>query len=45
MLGVNTNTVLRRVNDLVEFARAYGYRRDELIGMIENAPWPRTGSG
>lgn len=37
--------VLRRVNDLVEFARAHGYRRDELIGMIENAPWPRAGHG
>ncbi len=36
--------VVRRVNDLVEFARAHGYRRDELIGMIENAPWPRVGS-
>ncbi|MGA3220546.1 MAG: GntR family transcriptional regulator [Acidimicrobiales bacterium] len=37
--------VLRRVNELVEFARAQGYRRDELIGMIEHAPWPRVGSG
>ena len=36
--------VVRRVNDLVEFARAHGYRRDELIGMIENAPWPRVGN-
>jgi len=37
--------VVRRVNDLVEFARTHGYRRDELIGMIENAPWPRVGNG
>jgi GntR family transcriptional regulator len=36
--------VLRRVNELVEYARAQGYRRDELIGMIEHAPWPRAGS-
>ncbi|HUB03476.1 MAG TPA: GntR family transcriptional regulator [Solirubrobacteraceae bacterium] len=36
--------VVRRVNDLVEFARTHGYRRDELIGMIENAPWPRVGN-
>jgi GntR family transcriptional regulator len=37
--------VLRRVNELVEFARTQGYRRDELIGMIEHAPWPRNGHG
>jgi GntR family transcriptional regulator len=37
--------VLRSVNELVEFARAQGYRREELIGMIERAPWPRVGSG
>lgn len=37
--------VLGRVNELVEYARAQGYRRDELIGMIEHAPWPRVGSG
>jgi GntR family transcriptional regulator len=37
--------VLSRVNELVQFARAHGYRRDELIGMIENAPWPRVGNG
>ena len=36
--------VLRRVNELVEYAREQGYRRDELIGMIEHAPWPRAGS-
>jgi GntR family transcriptional regulator len=34
--------VLRRVNELVGFARAHGYRRDELVRMIEHAPWPRT---
>ena len=28
--------VLARVNELVEFARTNGYRRDELIGMIES---------
>ena len=28
--------VLARVNELVEFARSNGYRRDELIGMIES---------
>jgi GntR family transcriptional regulator len=37
--------VLRQVNELVEFARAHGYRREELIGMIESAPWPRVGQG
>jgi GntR family transcriptional regulator len=30
--------VLGRVHELVEFARAQGYRRDELITMIEHAP-------
>jgi GntR family transcriptional regulator len=34
--------VVRRVNELVEFARSQGYRREELVGMIEHAPWPRT---
>lgn len=34
--------VLRRVNELVDFARTHGYRREELVGMIEQAPWPRT---
>ena len=37
--------VLRRVNELVDFARAQGYRREELVGMIERAPWPRTETG
>jgi GntR family transcriptional regulator len=36
--------VVRQVNELVEFARAHGYRRDELIGMIKHAPWPRAGN-
>jgi GntR family transcriptional regulator len=30
--------VLRQVRELVEFARRQGYRRDELIGMIEGLP-------
>jgi GntR family transcriptional regulator len=30
--------VLRRVRDLVEFARRQGYRREDLIGMIEGLP-------
>jgi GntR family transcriptional regulator len=34
--------VLSQVNDLVQFARTHGYRRDELIAMIENAPWQRV---
>jgi GntR family transcriptional regulator len=37
--------VLRAVNELVEYARNQGYRRDELIRMIEQAPWPRAGNG
>lgn len=37
--------VLGAVNELVQYARAQGYRRDELIAMIENAPWPRAGTG
>jgi GntR family transcriptional regulator len=36
--------VLRRVDELVQFARAHGYRREEIIAMIENAPWPQAGS-
>jgi len=36
-------TVLRRVNELVDYARTHGYRREELITMIEHAPWPRVG--
>jgi GntR family transcriptional regulator len=38
-------SVLRAVNELVEYARTQGYRRDELIDMIEGAPWPRAGNG
>lgn len=30
--------VLRQVRDLVGFARRQGYRRDEVIGMIEALP-------
>jgi GntR family transcriptional regulator len=30
--------VLSKVNELVAFARAQGYRRDELIAMIDSAP-------
>ena len=37
--------VLGAVNELVQYARNQGYRRDELIGMIEHAPWPRAGNG
>jgi GntR family transcriptional regulator len=37
--------VVSRVNELVEFARAHGYRRDELIHMIQTAPWPPVRTG
>jgi GntR family transcriptional regulator len=30
--------LLQKVNDLVEFARQHGYRRDELVRLIESAP-------
>ncbi len=30
--------VMTRVNELIKFARTQGYRRDELIAMIEAAP-------
>ncbi len=30
--------VMTRVNELIKFARKQGYRRDELIAMIEAAP-------
>jgi GntR family transcriptional regulator len=30
--------VLRQVRDLVEFARRQGYRREDVIGMIEGLP-------
>ena len=30
--------VMTRVNELIKFARDQGYRRDELIAMIETAP-------
>jgi GntR family transcriptional regulator len=32
------SAVASRVNELVTFARAQGYRREELIRMIESAP-------
>jgi GntR family transcriptional regulator len=31
--------LLRRVNELVDYARNNGYRREELITMINDAPW------
>jgi GntR family transcriptional regulator len=30
--------VITKVNELIKFARVHGYRRDELIAMIEAAP-------
>ncbi len=30
--------VITKVNELIKFARAQGYRREELIAMIEAAP-------
>jgi GntR family transcriptional regulator len=30
--------VLRQVRELVDFARSQGYRREEVIGMIEGLP-------
>jgi GntR family transcriptional regulator len=32
------SAVMTRVNELIKFARDQGYRRDELITMIETAP-------
>jgi len=32
------SAVLRQVRELVDFARHQGYRRDEVIGMIEALP-------
>jgi GntR family transcriptional regulator len=32
------SAVLRQVRELVEFARHQGYRREDLIGMIESLP-------
>lgn len=32
------SAVLRRVRDLVDYCRAQGYRRDEVIQMIEGLP-------
>ena len=33
--------LLRRVNELVDYARSNGYRREELITMLNDAPWPQ----
>lgn len=30
--------VVKRIRDLVEFSRSQGYRRDEVIAMIESLP-------
>ena len=32
------STVLKRVRDVVEFARSLGYRRDEIVDMITGLP-------
>jgi GntR family transcriptional regulator len=32
------SAVLRQVRDLVDFARRQGYRREDVIGMIEGLP-------
>jgi GntR family transcriptional regulator len=32
------SAVLRQVRDLVDFARRHGYKREEVIGMIEALP-------
>jgi GntR family transcriptional regulator len=32
------SAVARKVNELIKFARAHGYQRDELLRMIESAP-------
>jgi GntR family transcriptional regulator len=32
--------LLRHVNELIDFARANGYRRDEVIALISDTPWP-----
>jgi GntR family transcriptional regulator len=32
------SAVLRQVRDLVDFARRQGYRREDVIGMIESLP-------
>lgn len=34
--------LLRRVNELVEYACGNGYRREELITMISDVAWPRA---
>jgi hypothetical protein len=37
--------LLRHINELVDYARNNGYRREELIAMINDAPWPRARNG
>ena len=32
------SAVMTKINELIKFARQQGYRRDELIAMIEEAP-------
>ncbi|MGH3262507.1 MAG: GntR family transcriptional regulator [Trebonia sp.] len=34
--------LLRRINELVDYARANGYRREELLTLLNDAPWPRA---
>lgn len=37
--------VQSRVNELIEFARVHGYRREEVIDMIQSAPWAPARGG
>ncbi len=32
--------LLRRITELIDFARTNGYRRDEVITLINDMPWP-----
>jgi GntR family transcriptional regulator len=34
--------LLHRVNELIDYARANGYRREELLTLITDVPWPRA---
>jgi GntR family transcriptional regulator len=36
--------LLRRVNELVEYARVSGYRREQVLALINEVPWPGTTS-
>jgi GntR family transcriptional regulator len=38
------SALLRRVNELVEYARVSGYRREEVLALINEVPWPGTSS-